>query len=77
MRMDEEREVNILQLLQVPGLARASAEALVDSGYTSVEELAYVPQDELLSESGLAAAEVVTLRVSARDFLSRRASGGS
>jgi hypothetical protein len=72
-----EREDNILVLLQVPGLARASAEALVDNGYTSVEELAYVPQEELLSESGLAVAEVLVLRAAARDFLSRKASGDS
>ena len=74
--MNEEREAVIHALMQVPGLARASAEALADNGYTSVEELAYVPQAELFSESGLAAAEALALRKSARELLLRTASRG-
>ena len=74
-RLNEEREAVIRALMQVPGLARASAEVLIDNGYTSVEELAYVPQFELVGESGLTAADALALRSSARELLLRSTSG--
>ena len=73
--MSEEREAAIRALMQVPGLARASAEVLTENGYTSVVELAYVPQAELLGESGLSAAEALALRSAARELLLRAPSG--
>jgi N utilization substance protein A len=59
------------------GLSQSKAETLVDNGYTTVEEVAYVPQAELLSESGLPTPEALALRTLARDLLLRGASGTS
>ena len=69
--MDEDRETAIRVLMQVPGLARSSAEVLVDNGFTSIEEVAYVPQAELLGECGLASSEALALRSLAQRFLLR------
>ena len=67
--MNEEQESAVRELMRVPGLGKGTAETLVRSGYLSIEELAYVPQEELLSESGLAESQALAVRASARSFL--------
>ena len=73
--MDEDREAAVRELMQVPGLGRSAALALVNAQFTSVEELAYVPQEELLREVELAQPELLALVESARSLLIQRASG--
>jgi hypothetical protein len=69
--MNERDEAAVQELMRVPGMVRASALALVDAQFTSVEELAYVPQEELLREVELAQSELLSLRASARSLLLR------
>jgi hypothetical protein len=69
--MDERDEAAVQELMRVPGMVRASALALVVAQFTSVEELAYVPQEELLREVELAQSELLALRASARSLLLR------
>ena len=67
--MNEEQKEAVRELMRVPGLGRGTAELLVRSGILSIEEVAYVPLAELLSESRLLASQVSAVRASARGFL--------
>ncbi len=69
--MDEERESAIAIFIKALATDRNTAMALVSEGYTSIEEVAYVPHDELLSVPGLDKAQVPVLRERARAYLLR------
>ena len=73
--MNAEQEEAVRELTRVPGLSRGTAELLVRSGLLSIEDVAYVPSAELLSESGLLATQVSAVRASARSFLLGGSSG--
>lgn len=55
------------------GVDEETAEVLVQEGFTSVEEVAYVPEDELLEIEAFTPAIVEDLRVKARDAVLRQA----
>lgn len=67
--MNEEKEAAVRDLMRVPGLGRSTAETLVRNGYTTVEEVAYVPLAELLHQSGLLESQALETRALARSFL--------
>ena len=67
--MNEEQEDAVRELMRVPGLGKTTAETLVGSGYLSIEEVAYAPQEELLRQSGLVESQALAVRASARNFL--------
>lgn len=53
----------------VLNLSRLEATAIAAFGFTSLEELAYVPEDELLQIKGLSAAQIIAVRERARTCL--------
>jgi transcription termination/antitermination protein NusA len=50
----------------VMDLSRAEAATFAEEGFTSVEELAYVPEEELLQVKGLSAERIKVIRERAR-----------
>ena len=53
----------------VLNLSRVEATAIATFGLTSLEELAYVPEDELLQLKGLSAAQIIAIRERAQKCL--------
>ncbi len=70
--MDERSEVAIAMFIEALATDRNTAVALVSDGHTTIEEVAYVPLDELLSVQGLNKAHALVLRERARVYLLRR-----
>ncbi len=70
-----EQEFIVRDFMRALRVTRPTAETLVERGYSSVEEVAYVPQTELLTESGLPTAEALAIRAVAREFLLQGTSG--
>lgn len=63
------------ELARVLCISLASAEVLVGRGFASLEELAYIPQEELIVESGLPESETLDIRRRARRLLLLSAQG--
>ena len=74
--MDEEYEAAVALFMKALRTDRNAAEELASEGLTSIEEVAYVPQDELLAIPGLEKAQLLLLRERARAYLLRADFGG-
>ena len=71
-RSSDTPEALFIRVLQIsPELAAT----LVESGFTSLEEVAYVPIDEFLSVGALQEQQIQTLRTRARRYLLVQAIG--
>ena len=70
----EEETAKVLNLfMQGLEIDEEFAEVLADEGFSTLEEVAYVPVNELLAIDGLDEDMVEELRTRARDFLTTRA----
>lgn len=70
--MDEGSETAIAMFIEALSTDRNTAAALVNEGHTTIEEVAYVPLDELLNVQGLNRAQALVLRERALVYLLRR-----
>jgi N utilization substance protein A len=70
--MDEKSEAAIAMFIEALATDRNTAVALVSDGHTTIEEVAYVPLDELLNVQGLNRAQALLLRERALVYLVRR-----
>ena len=68
--MEDPSESSISLFVSALGVTRATATTLVSAGFTSLEEIAYVPLSEL-HETGLDPVVLASLRSRARDILFR------
>jgi N utilization substance protein A len=66
--MDEIQETAVAWLMSTLGIGRGTAWSLVYEGLATLEEIAYVPLDEL-RETGCAEAELQRARARARELL--------
>jgi N utilization substance protein A len=66
--MDESQEAAVAWLMSTLDIGRSTAWSLVYEGLATLEEIAYVPIDELL-ETGCAADELQRARTRAQELL--------
>ena len=65
--MDKTFEATVTMFMARLSVGRATAEALVNAGFSSLEEIAYVPVAELLETHGIPQGELEGLRTRARE----------
>ena len=66
--MSSERDVVVLFMATL-GARESVARALFEAGFSSLEEVAYVPADELLATPGVESSVLLELRGKARTIL--------